>query len=187
MTRILAVACAGLVVMVLLAGCAGGFTGGSAEPTSTATTTAASADPASWRDMALTDPVTGKQFKLSDFAGKPLLLHTFASWCETCEEQQAILQKLQTDRPDLVIVAVGVDPDENEGAVKAIWEERGLTLPVTVASTAFREGMEEELGPFSILVERAPIAYIPPDQTAPRMLANGVKTAEEIEDEISAE
>ena len=33
-----------------------------------------------WLDTPLTDAVTGEQFQLSDFKGKPVLLHAFAAW-----------------------------------------------------------------------------------------------------------
>ncbi len=33
-----------------------------------------------WLDTPLTDAVTGEQFRLSDFKGKPVLLHSFAVW-----------------------------------------------------------------------------------------------------------
>jgi len=33
-----------------------------------------------WLDTELTDAVTGEQFRLSDYKGKPVLLHAFAAW-----------------------------------------------------------------------------------------------------------
>lgn len=33
-----------------------------------------------WLDTELTDAVTGEKFRLSDFKGKPVLLHAFAAW-----------------------------------------------------------------------------------------------------------
>ncbi len=33
-----------------------------------------------WLDIPLTDAVTGKQFRLADYKGKPVLLHPFAAW-----------------------------------------------------------------------------------------------------------
>jgi len=33
-----------------------------------------------WLDTPLTDAVTGEQSRLSDFKGKPVLLHAFAVW-----------------------------------------------------------------------------------------------------------
>jgi len=33
-----------------------------------------------WLDTPLTDAVTGEQFRLSDFKGKPVLMHAFAVW-----------------------------------------------------------------------------------------------------------
>ncbi|MDZ4168111.1 MAG: hypothetical protein U1E26_00455 [Coriobacteriia bacterium] len=33
-----------------------------------------------WLDTELEDAVTGKQFRLADYKGKPVLLHSFATW-----------------------------------------------------------------------------------------------------------
>ncbi len=33
-----------------------------------------------WLDTPLTDAVTGKEFRPSDYRGKPILLHAFAAW-----------------------------------------------------------------------------------------------------------
>lgn len=52
-------------------------------PAAVATETAAEEDQASsiaWLDTPLTDAVTGKEFRLSDYKGKPVLLHAFAAW-----------------------------------------------------------------------------------------------------------
>jgi hypothetical protein len=33
-----------------------------------------------WTDIELTDAVTGEKFRISDYAGQPVLLHSFAVW-----------------------------------------------------------------------------------------------------------
>lgn len=52
-------------------------------PSATSTEAPVEAAPAAsiaWLDTPLTDAVTGKQFRLSDYKGKPVLLHAFAAW-----------------------------------------------------------------------------------------------------------
>ena len=66
------------LVLIPLAGCASGDTardgsgngGGTAPP----------AGEKAWLDIELTDAVTGETYAVSDFAGKPVLLHAFAVW-----------------------------------------------------------------------------------------------------------
>lgn len=82
-----------LAVLLALSGCAPDRVAtapptNAAQPSMTSTeTSAAQAPPAealpasiAWLDTPLTDAVTGKQFRLSDYKGKPVLLHAFAAW-----------------------------------------------------------------------------------------------------------
>lgn len=55
----------------------------SVPPSATSTETPEPAAPSAsiaWLDTPLTDAVTGKEFRLSDYKGKPILLHAFATW-----------------------------------------------------------------------------------------------------------
>ena len=45
-------------------------------------------EPTGWKETKLKDIKTGKEFKISDFAGKSILLESFAVWCPTCTKQQ---------------------------------------------------------------------------------------------------
>jgi thiol-disulfide isomerase/thioredoxin len=72
----------------------------------------------SWQTVQLTDVLTGKQFKLSDFRGKPVLVEQMAIWCPLCAQEQDQLQAVQQKLGDkIVIVSVDIDPKETPQAL----------------------------------------------------------------------
>lgn len=100
----------------LLAGCGGGA--GDAGP------------PA---DYAATDLATGAPVSLADLRGSPVLLSTWATWCEPCRKEMPQLERLYAERRDdgLVVVAVNVNaagPDERR--IDALVRQWGLTMPL---------------------------------------------------------
>jgi len=50
---------------------------------------------------------------LADYRGKIVLLNFWATWCAPCIQEMPGLQQLHRDRPDLAILAVSVDEDED--------------------------------------------------------------------------
>ena len=41
-----------------------------------------------WAQVELIDAVSGEVFRIADYAGKPILVESFAVWCSTCLRQQ---------------------------------------------------------------------------------------------------
>ena len=60
--------------------------------------------------MTFTD-ATGKPVKLSDFAGKTLLVNFWASWCIPCRAEMPALDKLaaQQNGPDFMVLPINLD------------------------------------------------------------------------------
>ncbi|MHB8136655.1 MAG: peroxiredoxin family protein, partial [Anaerolineaceae bacterium] len=50
--------------------------------------TAEAAESPTFFDASLTNVATGESFKISDFAGKVVLVENLAMWCPTCLKQQ---------------------------------------------------------------------------------------------------
>ncbi len=89
-----------------------------ASQTISSNSTASNATTASWRTVQLTDVLTGKQFKLSDFKGKPVIVEQMAIWCPLCSQEQAQLQIVRQKLGDkVVIVSVDIDPNETPQAL----------------------------------------------------------------------
>ncbi len=63
---------------------------------------------------------------LADYRGKVVLLNFWASWCIPCVQELPGLLDLHRDRPDLAILAVSVDEDEDQ--YRRFIDRRHVTL-----------------------------------------------------------
>ena len=72
-----------------------------------------------WKTAALTDANSGKNFTLSQFAGKVVVLQFMAVYCQYCLAESHQLVSVQQsfatngDSGQVVVVSVDVDPNEN--------------------------------------------------------------------------
>jgi cytochrome oxidase Cu insertion factor (SCO1/SenC/PrrC family) len=92
-----------------------------------------------WFNAHLTDVNTGKSFKIADYKGKVVLVETMAVWCSECLKQQNEVKALHAQlgqRDDFVSVAVDIDPNENDGTLKAHAMNRGFDWTYAVAPAA---------------------------------------------------
>ena len=115
----LAVAIAGLCVAASLAGIAWAGLGSSA----------AAADPAA-RSFSL--PVlgqSGKRISLGDYAGQPLIVNFFASWCTPCQQETPLLSKFYRTEHGRVAL-VGLDENDVAGSALSFTRGHGVTYPV---------------------------------------------------------
>jgi thiol-disulfide isomerase/thioredoxin len=75
---------------------------------------------------------TGVVKSLSDYAGRPILLNLWATWCAPCVEEMPALMRLQQAWPELAVLPVAFDL----GGVKAVrrfYDENGISqLPVLI-------------------------------------------------------
>lgn len=54
-------------------------------------------------------PFDGKAFRDAQAVGKTILLDVTASWCPTCRQQRPIVERIEKERPDLVVYEVDFD------------------------------------------------------------------------------
>ena len=99
------------------------------------------ADPAA---PAFSLPVLGQstqKISLSDYAGKPLIVNFFASWCEPCQKETPLLARFYRAEHAKVAI-VGLDENDVPGSAMSFTRKEGVAYPVgfdpeVVAASAY--------------------------------------------------
>lgn len=68
--------------------------------------------------------------RLSDFAGRPVVLNFWATWCVPCLEEMPYLQQVQDELADEGLVVLAVDVEEEPRLAANFMRSMGLRLPV---------------------------------------------------------
>ena len=74
-----------------------------------------------WFGIALEDSQTGETFTMNDFAGKVVLVQTFAEWCSTCAYQENEVRDMANalgNPAGLVLVSLDTDLSEDKASLK---------------------------------------------------------------------
>ncbi len=72
----------------------------------------------------------GQDFQLQSYAGQPVLLNAWATWCKPCVDELPELVALARAHPKLVIVGVAVDAQPEGTAVRDMVARFALPYPV---------------------------------------------------------
>lgn len=120
-------------------------------PGSAARRAAAAGEPApdfTFRDL------TGAEVSLSDFAGQPVLVNVWASWCAPCQDEMPLLEQLSVDHPELVILGVNLTAQDTLADVKAMVDRFDLTFPILLDETGQIGGLYQVQGlPTSFFID----------------------------------
>jgi len=111
--------------------------------------------PDSLPDITLADK-EGKPTPLSSFAGRPLMVNFWATWCAPCRREITLLSKIRVERRSQIAEIVGVAVDFREDVLKFV-QKTPLSYPLLIgeedglaAAEAFGMGMAF---PFSVFVD----------------------------------
>ena len=74
--------------------------------------------------------LAGERISLSDFAGKPVLLHFWADWCPHCRAEFPKMQKLNDKYTAANFALLAINVAQELTHVQEIVDEYGLTFPV---------------------------------------------------------
>jgi thiol-disulfide isomerase/thioredoxin len=77
--------------------------------------------------LAGTDPITGARVDLAQFAGKPVVVNVWASWCAGCNEEAADLARLARTHPEAQVV--GLDIQDTRDGARAFYRRWGWRHP----------------------------------------------------------
>jgi thiol-disulfide isomerase/thioredoxin len=106
-------------------------------------------------DITLAD-LDGKPTALASFAGRPLMVNFWATWCAPCRREIPLLNRIRTERKAQNAEIVGIAVDFREDVLKFV-QKTPLTYPLLIgeddglaAAEAFGMGMAF---PFSVFVD----------------------------------
>jgi cytochrome c biogenesis protein CcmG, thiol:disulfide interchange protein DsbE len=130
-------------------------------------------------DFVLPQP-GGGTVRLSDLRGKPVLVNFWASWCTPCKQEMPEIVKAYDARADTGLVVVGIDLQENAGAIRTFADDFGMKFPIVIDRTgavgdAWRIG-----GP----VQGIPSSYFIDKDGIVQARAFGPMTAQQIADNL---
>lgn len=76
--------------------------------------------------------LAGKEVKLSDYKGKPVVLNFWATWCQYCTEEMPDFQKAFEAYPDVQFLMINATDGvrETKAKAEAYLKEEGFTFPV---------------------------------------------------------
>ena len=71
----------------------------------------------------------GKSFRLSELRGKVVVVNIWASWCEPCKDEAAVLESTWRAYQASGVVLLGVDYVDTEPPARAFMQQYHITYP----------------------------------------------------------
>lgn len=93
----------------------------------------------------------GTEGTLGDFAGDPVVLNFFASWCAPCIAEMPDFEKVHQDLGDQVRF-VGVNENDQRDAAEGIIERTGITYEVVRDNGVLLESLDGLVMPTTVLL-----------------------------------
>jgi thiol-disulfide isomerase/thioredoxin len=73
------------------------------------------------------DPITGERVSLERYAGKPVVINVWGSWCPGCIAEAEDLRRFAADHPEVQLI--GVDLQDSRDAARDFYERWGWSHP----------------------------------------------------------
>jgi len=132
-----------------------------------------------WQAIDLEDATTGESFSIAGI-DRPVVLHTFATWCPTCRAQQGEIDTY-VGRAGESVVAVDLTIDQNDDpeALREHAESNGFGWRFAVSPGEMTRELVDEFGQSVAVAPRSPVIIVCPDGGT-KTLGKGA-SADEIE------
>ncbi len=73
------------------------------------------------------DPVTGRRVSLASYAGKPIVLNVWGSWCPGCNQEAADLARFAAGHPEAQVI--GIDLNDSKSGARSFYQRWGWHHP----------------------------------------------------------
>ncbi len=120
------------LVLFVLSACAPAVpfaTEASATPVASTRAPVATSTPGPQIDFALKD-LSGADVRVSDYAGKVVLVNFWASWCTPCKEEMPVLEQFYRDHRQDGFVILAVNTGDSPADAASYIQKNGYTFPV---------------------------------------------------------
>ena len=87
-------------------------------------------------DFALKDVMTGELISIRDYAGQPVLMAFFATWCPYCKSDLPIVQGIYEDYRNEGFVVLGIGVNESTSSVRNFGSRFSLSFPLMADSSS---------------------------------------------------
>jgi len=84
-------------------------------------------EPEAAPELSGTDPISGKEVSLDAYAGKPIVLNVWASWCPGCNEEAADLRKFAKQHPEAQVI--GIDYQDTKSGAASFYKRWSWSHP----------------------------------------------------------
>ncbi len=97
----------------------------------------------------------GQTIKSADYAGKPLIIHFWATWCPYCKKLQPGLDRLYTQYKKDGLELISISIREDEGATpQSVLDARGLSLKTVVNGEKVAADFNVQGTPTTIFIDK---------------------------------
>lgn len=111
-------------------------------------------------DFTLATP-EGQNVTLSQFQGQVVLINFWATWCPPCRLEMPFLEAAYERYKDQGFTVLAVDQQESPQAVRAYFQELGLSFPVVIDSTGEVSSLYRVLAlPTTYIVDRNGVVQV---------------------------
>ena len=73
-----------------------------------------------------TDPITGRRVSLARWAGRPVVINVWGSWCHPCNLEAPEFARFSRKHPGVVL---GLDVEDSKPGARAFYRKYGLSYP----------------------------------------------------------